>query len=40
MHMKGKSEGFLTKTDEVLPTKKAGKPPKKQLVFMKGNMCT
>ena len=31
---------FLSKTDRMPPLKKAGKPPKKQLVFMKGNLCT
>ena len=34
--MKGRSTGFLTETDRGSPTKKAGKSPKKQLVFMKG----
>ena len=38
--MKGKKHVFLTKTDRGSPTKKAGKPPKKQLAFMKGNLCT
>ena len=38
--MKGKKSGFLTKTDKGSATKKAGKPPKKQLMFMKGNLCT
>ena len=31
---------FSTETDRGSPTKKAGKAPKKQLVFMKGKMCT
>ena len=37
--MKGRSTGFLTETDRGSPTKKAGKSPKKQLVFMQGKMC-
>ena len=41
VHMKGKSQGFWTKNDRGPPTKKAGKSTrKKQLVFMKGHMCT
>ena len=40
MPMKGKSKVFLTKTDRGSPTKKPGKPSKKELVFMKGNLCT
>ena len=39
VHMKGKSEGFWVKLLGCPPTKKAEKSPKKQLVFMKGNMC-
>ena len=38
--MKGKSAGFLTKTDRGSPRKRTGKSPKKQLVCMKGDMCT
>ena len=37
---KGKRKVFLIKIDRGPPTKKTGKPPKKQLVFMKGNLWT
>ena len=38
--MKVKKYKFLTETARGSPTKKAGKSPKKQLVFMKSKMCT